>query len=132
MQVVVAEGAVSLRSIATRGTRDSVILVAGQLGQVFNDGRLDSVHAVDPDDYLAWTRGELVFENTPLASVAEELSRWYDVDVQVADSTHAGPRFSGRLDHRSFEDALQLVATVTDASVRRVGRSWIFHGRRSP
>lgn len=131
LQVVVAEGAVVLRPAVGHATRDSMVLTAGQLGRVLRDGRLESARTVQPETYLAWTRGELVFEDAPLAEVAEELSRWHDVDLRVADSVAASRRFSGRLGVRSVEEAVRLVAAVADVTVRRTDRGWVFQGRRS-
>ena len=127
LQVVVTEGAVVLRprSKSTAPT-DSLVLTRGQLGRVLPDGELTFRSRVDTAAQLAWTRGELAFSDTPLAEVAAELSRWYDIDVQVASAELARRPFSGRLKRRSIEDAVKLVALVTDAAVRRTNSGWIF------
>jgi len=126
VQVVVTEGAVALRpTVAGSPSADSLLLTRGQLGRVLPDGRLVFQAHVNTDAYLAWMSGQLVFENTPLAEVAKELSRWYDQDVRVADSTVASRRFSGRFSRGSLEEAVRLVASVTDVSARRSGAGWI-------
>ena len=127
LQVVVTDGAVALRpAIAGAPPGDSLLLTRGQLGRVLPDGRLTLQGHVALDAYLAWMSGELAFQNTPLSEVAEELSRWYDVDVRVADSTLARRRFSGRFARRSLEDAVRLVAGVADVSARHTSAGWIF------
>jgi ferric-dicitrate binding protein FerR (iron transport regulator) len=45
--------------------------------------------------------------------------------VRVADSTVASRRFSGRFSRGSLEEAVRLVASVTDVSARRSGAGWI-------
>ncbi len=35
--------------------------------------------------YIAWTNGEMVFDNTPITEVARELSRKFNVEIEVAD-----------------------------------------------
>lgn len=126
LQVVVAEGIVMLRGPSGDDRADSLRLTRGQLGRIRADGRFEFRPTVDADAYLAWTQGQLVFEDTPLAEVAEELSRWYDVDVRVADSALVGRRFSGRFSRRSIEEAVRLVATVADVSVRPTSAGWLF------
>ncbi|MEN8118133.1 MAG: FecR domain-containing protein [Bacteroidota bacterium] len=37
------------------------------------------------DKYIAWKDGKLVFDNEPISSVAEKLSRMFNVDIEVAD-----------------------------------------------
>lgn len=132
LQVVVTEGAVVLRPPATvvptpaSERRDSLLLMQGQFGRVLADGRLEFRPRVDTALYVAWTRGELVFEDTPLADVAEELSRWYDVDVSVANAALGRRHFSGRFSRRSIDEAVRLIASVADVSVRRGDAGWVF------
>jgi transmembrane sensor len=128
LQVVVTEGAVVLRPRPRpAGDTDSLVLTRGQLGRVLPDGELTFRSRVDTAGYLAWTRGELVFEDTPLAEVAAELSRWYAADVRVARPGLAGRRFSGRFERKSLDEAVKLVAAVADVSARRIDAGWIFH-----
>lgn len=37
------------------------------------------------EKYIAWKEGRLVFDNEPIAGVAEKLSRMFNVDIEVAD-----------------------------------------------
>ncbi len=39
----------------------------------------------DIEKYLAWKDGKLIFEDTPIAQVAEKLSRMFNVDIEVSD-----------------------------------------------
>ena len=127
LRVMVATGAVVLRAhTADASPRDSLVLTRGQLGRVLSDGRLALTDHVSPDSYLAWTRGELVFDNASLAEVAEELSRWYDADVGLADPALASRHFSGRFTRKTLDQAVRLVASVVDVSVTRTPRGWNF------
>lgn len=126
LKVVVTSGAVVLRPMRdSSGARDSLFLVRGQLGSVLPNGKL-ARRGVDSDAYLAWTRGELVFDQTPLNEVAEELSRWYDGDVTIARSALAGRQFSGRFSRRTLEEAVRLIADVADVAVQRTASGWAF------
>jgi transmembrane sensor len=127
LQVVVASGAVVLRSTLSRATSpDSLLLTRGQLGRVLPSGELALKTSVNPDAYLAWTRGELVFEQAPLSEVAEELSRWYDADVRLARPDVAERHFSGRFSRRTLQEAVRLVAAVAAVSVERTDTGWAF------
>ncbi|WP_316795688.1 FecR family protein [Pedobacter agri] len=45
--------------------------------------RLD-VRNVSAEDFNAWTRGEFLFNDVPLAVVMQKLARWYNVEVDLA------------------------------------------------
>lgn len=45
-------------------------------------GRL-TVKDVDAADYMAWTKGEFLFNDVPIATVMQKLGRWYNVEVDV-------------------------------------------------
>ena len=64
---------------------------------------------------LGWTRGELVFEDTPLSDVARELERWFDVQVRIEDPAVASLRWSVPL---RIGDPLD---TILDLVSRTVG-----------
>ena len=113
-EVVVAEGEVALAGVPLR---------AGQLGRAM-PGRAVAVQLhVDLERYLAWVDGRLVFRDTPLSDVASRLSRWYDVDVQLATGgLGALPLTAAFKADDSALDALRLVATTLDLHVSQVGR----------
>ncbi len=79
VRVVVAEGGVSL----TDARRDSVVLRPRQMGEIVQ-GRLNPVReAANPESYLSWIRGEIVFQAASFDEVAAELERWFDLEVDA-------------------------------------------------
>ncbi len=42
-----------------------------------------TTEVVQPQKYLSWTEGKLVFRNDPLDVIARRLERWYNIDVEV-------------------------------------------------
>lgn len=110
-QVVVAEGAVTLRT-PTDSAAHAVQLGAGNLARIAREGTPVVVRAVDPAQYMAWMDGRLVFHDTPLSDVVAELHRWYDEDVRLADSTLARLPLSASFDVESFDQSVQVITTV--------------------
>ena len=92
--VSVAEGSVALQSADVRSA--PVPLVAGDVGELAEAGAVRVAQHVDVDSRVAWMRGELVFDDTPLADALPRLSRWYDRDVRLADSSLATRRLTAR------------------------------------
>jgi transmembrane sensor len=119
VRVVVAGGAVSLR-VAAHST--PAVLRRGTVAVVGAQGDVTVIHDVAVDQYLAWTRGELVFVDEPLPSAIQDIGRWYDLDIRLGDSRLAARTLTATFANDPVADVLRSVATAVDARVDRVGR----------
>jgi transmembrane sensor len=70
---------------------------------------------------LAWTHGILEFHDAPLATVSQELRRWYGVELIVTDPTIASRRLTATFDRASVDDVGHVLAAVLGGSVTRSG-----------
>jgi transmembrane sensor len=123
VQVVVATGRVSLRA-ARRTGRDSVLsLTSRDRGVIDAHGALSATPGVALGDYLAWTRGTLVFRDAPLGDVLTQLGRWYDIDIAVSRAMAASDRLTISFATRSVDEALATLTRVLDARWTRSGRT---------
>jgi transmembrane sensor len=126
VRIAVREGIVAVRSGDAASARDTLrardVAISSDSGMlVRRDQNLDS--------YFAWTRGQLVFDDAPLSDVAAELSRWFDLDVEVADSTIANRTLNvSLLTTTPIEEILQIIGSSTDVKVERRGRVVRFTG----
>lgn len=68
---------------ARKGQAPLVELGPGERAQVSRSGSLRSRSRVDPHKAAAWTREEIVFENEPLAAVAQEFNRYNRVQIRI-------------------------------------------------
>jgi transmembrane sensor len=123
LQVVVASGRVALRS-ARAGAADSVALTLKARDRAVIDarGNATTTSGVPLQQYLAWTRGGLVFDDAPLASVIAQLSRWYDLDIEAPDRSLNDERLTISFTTQSADEALAALAKVLDARVTRAER----------
>lgn len=101
IDVTVAEGAVELFSdagvIATEETAPSALLAAMQTASMSpGSASIRSLPADELDRKLSWRNGILIFQNETLAQVVEEISRYTDVRITVADSDLRDLRVAGR------------------------------------
>lgn len=116
--VSVAEGSVSLQ-----GGSAQVALVAGDVGRIAASGADRIAQHVDVDNRVAWMHGELVFTDIPLADALPRLSRWYDRDVRLADSTLGARRLTARFRADQPADAVfDGVALALGARASHQGR----------
>jgi transmembrane sensor len=64
---------------------------------------------VQPQKYLSWTEGKLVFRNDPLDVIARRLERWYNVDVDVKINLSDDLRLRATFKDESLEEVLGLL-----------------------
>ncbi|HEX6815951.1 MAG TPA: FecR domain-containing protein [Gemmatimonadaceae bacterium] len=107
VRIVVAQG-----RVAVRAARDARIVDRGLLAQWDSSGAV-TMRPVDPQRFVAWTTGTLVFDATPLADVAIDLTRWYGTAVIIGDSSLAHRDFTGSFDRESLDDILAIIARGT-------------------
>jgi transmembrane sensor len=123
--VAVAEGSVALQGVDAR--KPFVALTAGDVGRLAPIGVDRIAQHVDVDSRIAWMRGELVFTDTPLADALPRLSRWFDRDVRLADSTLATRRLTARFRADQPADVVfDGVALALGARVSHQGRVVVF------
>jgi len=83
-QVIVSEGQVALAGIKQQ---DEVLLHRNQVSRIIKGGSPSTAEAIRSDKYLAWLKNQMIFENATLAEVIKQLSRKYDVEFEVHDSS---------------------------------------------
>ena len=111
VQVAVRSGAVVFSGVGR--------LLAGDLGQLKPDGRVQRWHGVSIDSLLDWFNGRLAYRDAPLGRVLQDIRRWYDVDARVADLDLAALPFTGVLTEESSGAVVDRVAATLGLTVRR-------------
>jgi transmembrane sensor len=112
--VAVAEGEVSV---------GATVLTARDVATIGEGGRVAVRRGVDVARYLDWAQGRLVFDGTPLADAARELSRAYNLDVRIADSTLSRKLVTASFTSESVDEVLDVVTNIVGARYDRNGRT---------
>jgi transmembrane sensor len=120
-RVAVVEGAVALAETPLR---------AGQVATRLRTGAVRVLRGVKVADEVAWTRGRLVFASVPLGEAARALSRWYDLDVRVADPELARRPVTGSYSDEPVAQVLTLITAAVGARYEWQGRSVTISGTR--
>lgn len=118
-RVAVVTGAVDVTA-SRRNAGAPTVLHAGDRAEVREDGMRVERGAVTRDE-PSWTRGVLEFRDAPLASVAEELQRWYGVKLVVTDSTIAERRLTATFQGSNADELGRVLAAVLGGTVTRTG-----------
>lgn len=119
VQVAVVEGSVSFSSSAEQTTEESVILEKGQFGYL-NEDKI-TIEEFGVENYLAWMRGRLVFEDLALSQVCVQLTRLYDVQCGFDDEALKELLLSTNISDDSFEKVLSVISLSLDISYRKDG-----------
>lgn len=125
VEVVVAEGAVSLRA-AEAAVADTVVLRPGQLGRLPGDASPLVRRDVALGAYLAWTEGRLVFQDAPLDEVARQLERWYKLQVDLAVAPEAVDRLNASFGDESLSQILNAISASLNLEYTRTRRHVTF------
>src|SRR5699024_10756479 len=111
VQVVVSDGRVSLsakRECADKNT----ILTTGDMGRFWiGENRITSKKIDDLELYIGWKNGLLKFREAPMAEVATELERRYDIEVYFANPELKDLRLTAELKSRRVRYNMEVIAT---------------------
>jgi transmembrane sensor len=135
VRVLVTSGVVLLRRAppapATTPPESLAVVRAGEIGLVPGTGAAIVSTATNGESLLAWSRGKLVFDDAPMRLVAEELERWYDVDVAV-DSALASRPLTVEFSGEGIDDVLRVISATVGARLERRGRTVVFRPGGGP
>ena len=125
-RVVVRSGSVAVRAAGTPDSaRPGTVVRPGEMARLSRDG-VPQVEPADTAAYFAWIAGTLVFDGTPLREALPQLSRWYNLDFRLADSSLGAIPLSGRLDQTLTPARLDLLAASVGLKHERRGREVTF------
>ncbi|AYD47466.1 FecR family protein [Arachidicoccus soli] len=92
--------------ITTTLLEGSINLISNGSGQILKPGqqaRLNKVsrnitlQEIDTSQAVAWVHGQIVLDNTPIAMLMHQISRWYNVDVEI-EGNISQRQFGGTID----------------------------------
>jgi len=104
IRTTLVDGKIRVQHPASKQTK---VLKPNQQSILSHQGLALRVQDVDPEDIIAWKEGFFVFNNTPLGHIAQDLERWYNVEVVFEEESLEGIRFSGAVSR--YERASQVL-----------------------
>jgi transmembrane sensor len=113
--------AVTAGTVQVDGTdaRTAVDLRAGDRAELRADGRTVVNRGVVTEREVAWTQGRLVFEDATVARVAEDVRRWYGIELTWTDPATAQRRVTATFEDEDAARALDILAAVLGARIER-------------
>ncbi|QEL03024.1 DUF4974 domain-containing protein [Olivibacter sp. LS-1] len=72
-----------------------------------------SITTVNTDRALDWLHNRLVFRKTPMKEVLNRISTFYDVDIEVADSSVEQGTFTGTFENKPLQQVLDYITLAS-------------------
>lgn len=101
-QTVLVEG-----SVGVSGKGGSVRLVPGEMASARDDGSFE-VKKVNPKNYTAWTRDEMVFQAEEFGEIIKTLERKFDVRIENKYDALNHQQFTAAFKDKELEQILKL------------------------
>ena len=116
---VASEDAASYPDTALLGTNDQITVAP--------NGGVGQIETVNAFEATAWREGKLIFDETPLREVIEEIARHSPMDIVVADDVPDHP-ITGLIQIRSTDSMLRFIAgAVPVTPVRTSNDAIVLH-----
>ncbi|MEN8157171.1 MAG: FecR domain-containing protein [Bacteroidota bacterium] len=108
IEVVLEKGSVSITTDAGNAKGDFMMKPNSRV--IYNKETAHStIQTENIEKYIAWHKGRLVFDNTPLPELARILERWYHVDVRIQSNEIDHYRFTTTFENVSITNVAELL-----------------------
>lgn len=130
VRVVVEEGSVSFGS-EQDAPSDRVIVSKNEMGSYdFSEGELQTRQVDDLDLYISWTEGYFKFREKPMKSVAKDLERRYNIEIQFENNEIGDMRLTANLKSRSMSNVLDVIAMSLEVDYRIEDEDIVYFSNR--
>lgn len=119
LRVAVSAGSVAIHR--GTGADTSVVLRPRDVATIRAASEIAVTRDVDVSPFTAFASGRLIFVDTPFAEVADELQRWYGVEVKVSDSTILERHLTSEFEGESLDEVLRIIGLALDVRYQRSG-----------
>jgi transmembrane sensor len=118
VNVVVAEGEVILRG-EVESDEQAVTIKKGMMSSWSEKSGTIAPMTIDLQRQLAWIRGDLIFDSTPLTDVIIQLERRYNIIIQVEDESILQRRLTANYQAEPIDEIIKNVALSVGIHYRK-------------
>jgi transmembrane sensor len=125
-EVVVVTGQVNVRD--KKETSNQVVLAKGQRA-VLDHARFYQSPVTD-SNFIAWETGKLIFNNTPLPKVLQDVAHYYGVPLELAPALQATAEtvhVSVQFNNQPIEQALEELTLITGLQMKKEKDKVVFY-----
>ncbi|MDR1161092.1 MAG: DUF4974 domain-containing protein [Tannerellaceae bacterium] len=107
IQIILESGKVQL--LRTDDNSFDYQLKPGEIAQYNVHSKNVAIEKISPSDYASWKDGYLLFNETPLCEVIEQLERKFNVDIHVIDTEVYKSVFNAKFNKESLSEILNYI-----------------------
>lgn len=96
-----------------------VVLTAGQGVDILPSGRIKGKRRSKIGQVLAWQRQQVVFRNTPVSRVLDELALYHDVKIRLLAHGLEAKGITGTFDMSTLDQTLGIVAMAASLKIEK-------------
>lgn len=112
-------------------TGPSSTLLAGDMIEIYGDGRAGPVRRYDPGLVLAWRNGKARFREEPLGDVVASLNRYFETPIVLGDKELAALPVTGEFDIRDRDMAVAALELIFNLESREEPARVVLTSRQS-
>lgn len=116
IDVVLVEGKISLQ--AGKKDEQRFILKPAEHAVIRKENGETQIAREGVEKYIAWHQNRLMFENSTLDEVANQLERWYDLDVVILDPEIRSYRYTTTFENETLAHVTELLSLSTPIKTR--------------
>jgi len=100
--------------------QESQIITPGQAVFINSQSEMSAVSEINERECLAWMSHKFIFNTTPLVKVISDISRQYNVKIEVSNRLLKDKDFTGVLDRKnSIDEVLQTICFSFDLKLKK-------------
>lgn len=87
----------------------NVVIKPGEQAFLDNENQL-TVKKVEPEIFIAWKEGKLIFNREPFEKVAKRMERWYNVHIEIDNEEIKDLWFTGTIEMETLSEVMELIS----------------------
>lgn len=112
-EILLTEGRVNLLLQKDKQRVQLTGLEVNELAVFNRTDRKMKVEVVEPEKFIAWREGRIIFKNDNLSDVLTRLERWYNVDFECSNTMKASYAFTGSFEGDDLAQILNCIELTT-------------------
>ena len=119
-------------AFSPRNEDNAVFLVPGQKAQLAQGDRVAERSVILDPNFRAWQNDRILFDNTSLIRIAEQLEQYYGVAIKLANPNLSNCRYTATFDAASLDEVLNVLVAAGNLSYEKTGSRILLSGTGCP
>jgi hypothetical protein len=124
IETTLKSGKVIIQKLSSNGKMNNIFVMKPNQHTIYSrKEKKISYKDDDPDKYISWMKGKLIFKDDPLDVVIKRLGRWYNVDIQVTDTELSQFTYTATFVDETLTQVLDLLVIATPVKYKMSTRT---------